>query len=157
MRYPFYHLPRPSILPWISDKNLSLLAPVVVYWVVSLTFHLLDILQLPFFEKYRLHEPEEVTKRNRVSVGKVVRMVILQQAVQTVLGILVLEDEEVVIEQVFVDHKQKIRDVGVVLAKSLVSVCGTGTGMKVLSAVGRPLAQWLYWWGIPLVQFVWAL
>ncbi len=45
-------------MPGISDTHLSLALPIVIYWVTSLFYHLLDTLQLPITEKYRLHEPK---------------------------------------------------------------------------------------------------
>ena len=44
---------------------------------------------MDYFPQYRLHTPAEVSKRNRVSRWEVVRDVLIQQAVQTVMGILI--------------------------------------------------------------------
>lgn len=43
---------------------------------------------MDFFPQYRLHTPAEVSKRNRVSRWEVVRDVLIQQAIQTVMGVL---------------------------------------------------------------------
>lgn len=43
---------------------------------------------MDYFPLYRLHTPAEVSKRNRVSRWEVVRDVLIQQAVQTVVGVL---------------------------------------------------------------------
>lgn len=82
----------PRVLSFMSDSALALVAPLVVYWVYSLFFHFLSKAEIPFVERYRIHDPEDM-KRNKVSVQEVIRGVILQQVLQTGLGIIVLEDE----------------------------------------------------------------
>ena len=87
----FHPLPRftlkpvPSLLPWLSDFHLSLVLPVAAYWVMSLIFWFID--QKNWFSWYRLHTPEEFKQRNRVTVGEVLRSILLQQAIQTSLGL----------------------------------------------------------------------
>lgn len=83
---PSYTLkPVPRLVPWLSDFHLSLALPVLAYWFMSLTFHLISTYNL--FSKYRLHTPEEFKTRNRVTAGEVLRSVILQQTIQTALGL----------------------------------------------------------------------
>ena len=84
---PDYTLtPLPSILPPIPDKLLTLLLPIAAYWGLSMLFHWIDTKDP--FPQYRLHTPAEVLKRNRASRWEVVRDVVIQQIVQTVVGIL---------------------------------------------------------------------
>lgn len=84
---PSYTLkPRPDVLPPISDKVLILLLPIAAYWIFSLFFHYLDVNDI--FPQYRLHTPAEILKRNRVSRSEVVRDVIIQQLIQTIVGLL---------------------------------------------------------------------
>ncbi|EMT70671.1 Sphingolipid C4-hydroxylase SUR2 [Fusarium odoratissimum] len=82
---------QPDLFPWVSDFWLNLLLPVVVYWVLSLTFHAIDVND--WFPQYRLHTPEEITKRNHVSRFEVARDVILQQIIQVVTGALLALSE----------------------------------------------------------------
>lgn len=77
--------PRPPLLAPIPDKILILLLPIAAYWIFSLFFHYLDTHD--YLPQYRLHTPAEVLKRNRVSRGEVVRDVIIQQLIQTIMGI----------------------------------------------------------------------
>ena len=49
-------------------------------------FHWMDVND--YFSRYRLHTPEEVLKRNRVSRWEVVRDVVIQQVIQTIVGTL---------------------------------------------------------------------
>jgi sphinganine C4-monooxygenase len=46
-----------------------------------------------FLDKYRLHAPEEVLKRNRVTRWDVVTAVLVQQLGQTIVGVIVLRTE----------------------------------------------------------------
>lgn len=75
---------QPDLISWMPDFWMSLVAPVVVYWVLSLTFHAIDVYDV--FPQYRLHTPEEILKRNRVSRYEVARDVIFQQILQVATG-----------------------------------------------------------------------
>lgn len=76
--------PMPSILPFISDFWLSVVGPVVVYWVVSLFFHAIDTFDI--WPQYRLHTPEEILRRNHASRWEVFRDVVIQQIIQMASG-----------------------------------------------------------------------
>ena len=83
---PAYTLrPLPPLVPGIPDAYLALALPVLAYWAVSMFFHVIDTLDL--FPQYRLHTPAEVLKRNRVSRYEVFRDVVLQQVIQTAVGL----------------------------------------------------------------------
>ena len=77
--------PLPPLLPPLEDKYLTLVLPVLAYWIVSLVFHYIDTKDL--FSQYRLHTPAEILKRNHVSRWDVARDVIVQQVVQTLVGV----------------------------------------------------------------------
>lgn len=77
---------RQPVLAPIPDNVLSLMLPVLAYWVVSMTFHFLDVND--YFSQYRLHTPAELLKRNHVSLMEVVRDVVLQHIIQTVAGLM---------------------------------------------------------------------
>ncbi|KAL8909539.1 MAG: hypothetical protein Q9171_005018 [Xanthocarpia ochracea] len=84
--FPSYTLePVAQLVPWLSDFHLSLLLPVAAYWFVSLFFWYIE--RKNYWPQYRIHTPEELKQRNRVTVGEVLRSVLLQQAVQTALGL----------------------------------------------------------------------
>lgn len=76
--------PVTPLLPWISDFYISLLTPVVTYWILSMFFHYIDVNDI--WSQYRLHTPAEILKRNHVSRYEVARDVIIQQIIQTVVG-----------------------------------------------------------------------
>ncbi|GLI72127.1 sphingolipid C4-hydroxylase sur2 [Penicillium ochrochloron] len=75
---------RDSLLPPIPDNVLALILPIIAYWGMSMIYHFIDV--NGYFEKYRLHTPAEVLKRNKVTRWEVVRDVILQQVIQTIAG-----------------------------------------------------------------------
>jgi sphinganine C4-monooxygenase len=75
---------QPPLIPLIPDKYLSLALPIVAYWALSMVFHYID--EFDLFPQYRLHTPTEVLKRNHVSRWEVVRDVVIQQIVQTIVG-----------------------------------------------------------------------
>ncbi|SLM41344.1 sphinganine hydroxylase [Lasallia pustulata] len=84
---PLYHLtPLPPLVSHIPDKFLTCLLPIGAYWVVSMFFHWIDTKD--YFPQYRLHTPAEVLKRNRVSQSQVVRDVLVQQVLQTIMATL---------------------------------------------------------------------
>lgn len=66
----------------ISDFWLSIIAPHVVYWCISLIFHLIDVYDL--FPQYRLHTPEEISQRNLATRWQVARDVLLEQVIQMI-------------------------------------------------------------------------
>ena len=77
----------PPLVPPLPDKVLILLLPIAAYWIFSLFFHYLDTHD--YLLQYRLHTPVEVLKRNRVPRRDVVRDVLIQQFIQTLMGVLI--------------------------------------------------------------------
>lgn len=75
-----------SFDPW-SYELLALWLPIATYWIQCSFYEILMRLEIPFFEQYRIHSPEDRQKRNRVAFGKVLVMVALQHVVQIVLGL----------------------------------------------------------------------
>ncbi|KAL9993126.1 putative sphingolipid C4-monooxygenase [Helianthus debilis subsp. tardiflorus] len=67
----------------ISDEFLGTVAPLVVYWIYS-GFYVL----FGSSEKYRLHSKKEEDDKNLVSKKTVVKGVLLQQAIQAVVAII---------------------------------------------------------------------
>lgn len=149
---PFYYQPSASVLEWITDKHLSLLLPVLVYWGTSLSYHALDVWQPAWLGPYRLHPPEQVAKRNRVTMRRVIAMVLVQQLFQTILGLCVLDDDP---------HSGGRRlgveptgDVLVILAwlRAAWQLVATSPSRPVDLLLTRAAIA-LYWWGIPWLQF----
>ncbi|KAI7897745.1 uncharacterized protein BX663DRAFT_546980 [Cokeromyces recurvatus] len=91
--------------PW-SDEVMAVWVPIVVYWVQCSIFEILMRLEIPFFEKYRIHTPEERNSRNKASFSKVLIMVALQHIVQFVLGLAVIKGIDPAVEQL--KHDQAV-------------------------------------------------
>lgn len=155
---PIYHTFNPSLLSWISDKHLSLLAPVLVYWICSLTFHAIDTAKIPYFEKRRIHESPEVLSRNKATVMDVVKAVMVQQVIQTATGIVFLEgDEEIFRREVMRDHLGDMARLAPRVMSGVLLLLGKKTGEDLLKRHGASLVTWVYWWGIPIAQMFVAL
>jgi len=89
---PSYTLtPQQPLFPPIEDKYMSLVLPIIAYWAFSMVFHYIDTKD--FFPQYRLHTPAEVLKRNHVSRWEVVRDVVIQQVIQTLVGFAIAATE----------------------------------------------------------------
>ncbi|PWW80143.1 hypothetical protein C7212DRAFT_340690 [Tuber magnatum] len=88
--------PLPPLISGVPDSIVLVILPIAAYWVLSLFFHFLDVRDL--LASYRLHTPEEVLKRNHVTRREVVRDVIVQQVIQTIVGLAigVSEPEEMI-------------------------------------------------------------
>lgn len=156
--YPIYQTYNRSIFPQISDKHLSLLIPVLFYWAFSLGFHFLDTMQFPYFEKRRIHESPEVISRNKCTVMQVVKAVVVQHTVQTILGLVWFGDEETLYNnEVNVDHLGRMASLAPKVAKGVLLLLGPRTGDAVLRSYGEGLVRWTYWWGLPAAQLILAL
>ncbi|KAI0887203.1 fatty acid hydroxylase superfamily-domain-containing protein [Annulohypoxylon maeteangense] len=74
----------PDLISWLPDFYLSIIAPTLAYWVISIFFHVIDTLDL--FPQYRLHTPAEIAQRNKASRYEVLRDVLFQQVIQAVMS-----------------------------------------------------------------------
>lgn len=135
--------------PW-TDEALSLWVPIVAYWVYSIAFQFLMMAEIPFIEKYRIHTPDDMRKRNRVTFGRVVVMVIAQQIVQVILGLMFIAgpDPEVL----------RVRQENAVLriashAYHLLSHLGIQDAVMLADGFGR----FTYFVARPCAQFVAAM
>jgi sphinganine C4-monooxygenase len=68
---------------YISDDVMGTIAPLVVYWLYAGLYHM-----LPPLDRFRLHSVQEEEQRNLVTLPQVVKGVLLQQAVQSVVAFL---------------------------------------------------------------------
>ncbi|KAF7370738.1 Sphingosine hydroxylase [Mycena sanguinolenta] len=143
---PWYYSSKPSLVDGVPDHYLALAALFVAYWAPSLFFHYLDTRDWKALEKYRIHDSAEVSSRNRVSRTAVIWTVIFQQVVQTVLGLFWLSAEHSVVP----DHGGNVA----AISRQLSLVLGSGEyAQSILSS----LAYYIYWWAIPVLQFLVAI
>lgn len=155
--YPFYFPHRASLVPGLSDRYLSLVMPVASYWYMALGYLFLDWARIPFFERYRIRDPNEGSVRNRVSLPVVAKAVLLQQCVQTIVGCIFVEPDSTGIEQVFRDHASCIRAVGHIETSIVARVLGVRLGSLFLHYFGSSIAQLVYWWVVPTLHLLYAL
>ncbi|PKC08299.1 hypothetical protein RhiirA5_358125 [Rhizophagus irregularis] len=138
------------ILSFMSDKQLALFVPFVVYWIYSGFYHLISIYEVSFFEKYRIHSLIEVETRNKVSMGEVVRAVLLQQFLQTLLGLLlvVVEDDDVLLDD----------EVELLGYRQTLEAMATIFGLwNLLEPYQNIIIETSYWYFIPLSRFLFAM
>lgn len=146
---PFYYSHKHSLINGFPDHYLALAAPVIAYWSLSLFFHYLDISGWKWLETYRIHDSAEVQKGNRVTRSQVIWGVLLQQVIQTLLGLLWLSDEAAKAT----NHASGIRAIISRLHPIVESVLGEQYAKVVLPDLG----YFFYWWGIPTFQFFAAM
>ncbi|TFY83305.1 hypothetical protein EWM64_g706 [Hericium alpestre] len=152
---PFYHTSRPSVIPGVSDPTLALAAPVIAYWLTSLIFHTFDISSWKWLDRYRIHDSSEVASRNLATRFQVVRAVLFQQAIQTVIGYFWVSG----------DDKPYLNDgsplamlpIAIPLTRAMVWVLGERSATRLLREVGPQLVHFIYWWAIPAFQLLFAM
>ncbi|KAF7356727.1 Sphingosine hydroxylase [Mycena venus] len=143
---PWYYSSNPSLVDGVSDHHLALAAPIAAYWLLSLFFHYLDTRDWKALERYRIHDSAEVASKNRVSRTAVVWAVIFQQVLQTALGLFWLSAEHAVVP----DHTAKVAGIFQQLSRF------AGSDEHVQPILSR-LAYYIYWWAVPLIQFLVAI
>jgi sphinganine C4-monooxygenase len=149
---PFYYSHHPDLFSFISDQHLTVAAPVIAYWGLSLLFHHFDVAQYKWMEKYRIHESAEVTSRNLVTRWQVVKAVVFQQIIQTILGLLWVDSVPSAI-----DHGLQMKRIGNTIQSIVTSMVDEGVAKNVLKSFGPDCVYFIYWWGIPILQFLAAI
>ncbi|KAJ7245137.1 sphingosine hydroxylase [Mycena haematopus] len=143
---PWYYSPKTSLVDGVPDHYLALAAPFAAYWSLSLLFHYLDTRDWKVLEQYRIHDSAEVASRNRVSRTAVIWTVIFQQVVQTALGVFWLSEGHAVVP----DHPAAVASI----TQRLSLVLGSDENVqRILPRV----AYYIYWWAIPILQFMVAI
>jgi len=142
---PFYYSSSPRLVDNLPDHLLTLAVPVIAYWSLSLVFHALDVSGWKWLDKYKLHESEELKKKNLVRKSEVVFAVIFQQIIQTFMGLLWLQEE--------VDTTSA--------ARAALVMKGLQRWQRILEPLAGKfvvrVAWFMYWWAIPLFQFLSAM
>ncbi|CAK9435671.1 uncharacterized protein LODBEIA_P03980 [Lodderomyces beijingensis] len=85
--YPLTITRKPDLIAGLPDGVLALISPIVAYWSYSMFFHIIDVYELA--EKFRIHPSEDELRRNKVTLHEVIRDVVLQHIIQTVVGLAV--------------------------------------------------------------------
>lgn len=146
---PFYYSHKPTLLDDIPDTYLALAAPVLAYWSLSLFFHYLDMSEWKWLEKYRIHDSSEVKSRNLATRTQVVQAVLFQQLLQTLLGLVWLEEESSELPK----HAQNMESIARWILPALGGTVGDKWGVAALG----DLTYFVYWWAIPIFQLFLAM
>ncbi|KAI0741448.1 sphingosine hydroxylase [Daedaleopsis nitida] len=147
---PFYYTPNVRLFAGLPDHLFALAVPVLSYWILSIFFHILDISEWKRLDKYRLHESEEVKARNLVTRTEVVRAVIFQQVIQTLMGLWWVEELPTGGE---VDHVANMLRMASWLEWLATWVLGEEAGRQLLASRGADGLYTLYWWALPVARF----
>lgn len=145
-------VPPHRLIPYMSDEALAVVMPIFAYWIYSIAFHFIMEAEIPFFEKYRIHTLEEMETKNKVSLFEVLRMVFVQQILQTILGIMVLPSEE----PTAFDHQFMLQIYEENLHRYLAPMLAFGQPY-ITDEVVQWLAYAAYWIVIPALQFFVAM
>ncbi|KAI0638714.1 sphingosine hydroxylase [Trametes polyzona] len=146
---PIYYTPKGSLLEGVPDQIFALAAPVVGYWILSGFFHVLDTSGWKWAEKYRIHESVEVISKNLASRGEVLREVLLQQLIQTGMGLVWIEPAPA---GAAVDHLGNMLCLAGRMSSVVQWVLGPELGSQLLASRGAIGLYTLYWWAIPLAR-----
>ncbi|TFK18446.1 sphingosine hydroxylase [Coprinopsis marcescibilis] len=145
---PVYYFPRAQLVEGIQDAYITMAAPVIAYWVLSLFFHYLDTCSWKWLEAYRIHPSAEVQSKNLVSRSSVVIAVIFQHIIQTVLGLWWLSSEQ---HAITTDHSAPIRQIALTI-RPLLRLVGVADVQRL-----RQVAEFAYWWAMPALQMFLAM
>jgi len=150
---PFYYADRANLISLMPDKYLSIFVPVVVYWICAIPFDILDYLSPACLEKYRIHESAEVRAKNKVSKSRVIITVLFQQFLQVLLGYWWLEEND----NIKLNHSRSIQAITLTLNRFMSQLLGTEGAVRFANTTSSLFAPWLYWWGIPCLQLLFAM
>ncbi|GJJ07862.1 hypothetical protein Clacol_002068 [Clathrus columnatus] len=164
--YPWYYTHRDNIFPNVSDKLASLLGNVLSYWITSSFYYTLDISNWKWVERYRLQESEEAKAKNLVSKLEVLRIVVLQQLMQTVFGYVWMtfidapsfpSSSSSPSSLPISDHVAGLWSVYKFVERVCFSIFGTQQyGQHLCMTYGVSLTYTIYWWIIPIIQMLLA-
>lgn len=181
---PYTLHPVPPLLPQLSDLHLSLAIPIFIHWVLSGIFSFMD--GYGYGQKYKLHTSAEEDTRNRCSRWECFRGVVINQIIQTALGLGLgmlgegdvagMEEYSIAVWARRIEATRRtlprLLSVIGIDAKGLVrKYAGSGMGLAALLVTGEPqdtsharlvaletaCAGGIYWYIVPAIQFAIAL
>ena len=181
---PYTLHPVPPLLPQLSDLHLSLAVPIVIHWILSGIFSFMD--GYGYGQKYKLHTSAEEETRNRCSRWECFRGVVINQIIQTALGLGLgmlgegdvagMEEYSIAVWARRIEATRRtlprLLSVIGIDAKGLAhKYAGSGTGLAALLVTGEPqdtgharlvaletaCAGGIYWYIVPAIQFAIAI
>lgn len=89
---------------------------------------------------------------------QVIKAVVLQHVIQTVLGMVWLEDDATIAKREhYRDHLGEMASIAPWVADMTLVMLGRKSGEDLLRRHGESMVRWVYWWGIPSAQMLFAL
>ncbi len=89
---------------------------------------------------------------------QVIKAVVLQHVTQTVLGMVWLEDDATIAKREHHrDHLGEMASIAPWVADMTLVMLGRKSGEDLLRRHGESMVRWVYWWGIPSAQMLFAL
>lgn len=149
--HPWYYNPNAQLWSATPDFWISVLGPVIAYWLFCAFFEILDRGDWEWLRKYKIHESSEVTSRNRVTRSQVLAAVIFQQAIQITLGYLWMDVDAETGGPISM-HIPRVEAVAPTVLRSLEALLGRRLAAYLWLHKGQDLVYYVYWWAIPLVQ-----
>ena len=148
---PWYYKSDVRLLGVMSDFWLTVLGPVIAYWLFCGLFEILDKAEWEWLNKYRIHKGSEAISRNRATRGQVFAMVILQQIIQIVLSYFWI-DENTKTGGPISTHVPLMEALAPTVLRSLEVVVGHSFATYLWLHKAQDLVYYAYWWAIPLGQ-----
>ncbi|KDQ15450.1 hypothetical protein BOTBODRAFT_108776, partial [Botryobasidium botryosum FD-172 SS1] len=152
LSYPFYSSPNLTLLPFVTDKTLSIFLPIICYWIFSLFFLFLDRSSHPWLVARRIHESEEVKSRKLASPLNVALMVLFQQALQIAVSLVAVRNDDKSVWPS--DHRLGMGFIAPYVTRAVFLIFGRSFGTSLLSAYGKAIIYHTYWYAIPVAQYL---
>ncbi|KAF9644551.1 hypothetical protein BDM02DRAFT_3190500 [Thelephora ganbajun] len=149
--HPWYYSINPQLWSMMSDFWLSLLGPIIGYWLFCAFFEILDRSDWEWLKKYKIHESSEVTSRNKVTRKQVLTTVISQHVIQFVLGYFWMDTSMVNGGPISV-HVPRMEAIAPILLRFLEVLVGRQFAAYVWIHKAQDLVYYVYWWAVPLAQ-----
>ena len=151
--HPWYYNPSAQLHSTMSDFWLSLLAPVVAYWLFCAFFETLDRADWRWLKKYKIHESSEVTSRNRVTKGQVLAAVAFQQVIQVTLAYFWMDTNAETGVPIAI-HVPRMEAIAPIVLHFLGVVVGRQFAAYLWLHKAQDIVYFTYWWAIPLAQLL---
>ena len=138
-----------DLLPFIADHHLAYLLPIIIYWIIGLTFHVFDT--YGWFSSYKTHTPAEFLKRNHATLSNVLKYAIIQQIAQCIFGYMLSGGPELVHS-----HEYNIAQWAWTI-RSVRSSIVDPNSVETIAVWDFAFARVWYWGLVPAFQMVVAL
>ena len=154
--HPWYYNPDPQLCSVMSDLWLTLLAPIIGFWLFCSFFEILDRTHGEWLKKYKIHENSEITSRNRITKSQVLAAVVFQQSLQITLGYFWMDTDGETGGPVSM-HVPRMEAIAPTVLRTLEAMVGSQLAAYLWLHKAQDIVYYVYWWAIPFTQFLAAL